>query len=602
MAPHPANGQNNLPRILVLDPIHPDGIALLQQQAQVDLVGEPALTLAELEARIGAYDGVINRSRTRIPASVIERGERLRVIARAGVGLDNIDVAAAEARGIEVINCPEATTAAVAEHTFGLMLGVARQLSRADHSLKMGKWEKAKLQGVGLAGKTLGIIGFGRIGRAVAKRAQGFGMHVIVNQNRPTPELAQTWQVELVDMGDLLARADFVSLHVPLRPSNVNLISANELALMKNTAHLINTSRGGIVDEGALLIALENGQIAGAALDVFMGEPKPNLQLVGHRKVFATPHIAANTEDAQRNAALMAAEQVLAVFKRQSASETLSLRVAPVNKVLPHETYHPARVAKLAERIVADGMLANPPVTVALPGRDTYVVLDGATRVTAFQQLGYPHIVIQTVDLERDNVQLYTWFHALRRNPSQANASKELLTLVRGVKGLRITEMPVQNLDHALWERNALAYLITTDKQGFLLEFDVQQAESGQDWLDVLNCLVDGYGAWGDVERTLNTDVDQLRAQFGDLVGVVVFPQFAPEIVMQIAAKGRLLPAGMTRFVIPGRILRLNAPLKVLASSEPLAQKREWLDNLVQTKLSGRALRYYAEPVVLLDE
>jgi hypothetical protein len=167
---------------------------------------------------------------------------------------------------------------------------------------------------------------------------------------------------------------------------------------------------------------------------------------------------------------------------------------------------------------------------------------------------------------------------------------------------LRITEMPVQNLDHALWERNALAYLITTDKQGFLLEFDAQQAEPGQDWLDVLNCLVDGYGAWGDVERTLNTDVDQLRAQFGDLVGVVVFPQFAPEIVMQIAAKGRLLPAGMTRFVIPGRILRLNAPLKVLASSEPLAQKREWLDNLVQTKLSGRALRYYAEPVVLLDE
>jgi hypothetical protein len=147
-----------------------------------------------------------------------------------------------------------------------------------------------------------------------------------------------------------------------------------------------------------------------------------------------------------------------------------------------------------------------------------------------------------------------------------------------------------------------LAYLVTTDKQGFLLEFDAHQAESGCDWLDVLKQLVDNYGAWGDVERTLITDVDQLRAQYIDLAGLVVFPQFAPEIVLQIATKQRLLPAGITRFVIPGRILRLNAPLSILASNDSIAKKREWLDGVIHAKLTERAMRYYAEPVVLLDE
>ncbi|MCX6043799.1 MAG: ParB N-terminal domain-containing protein [Chloroflexi bacterium] len=296
-------------------------------------------------------------------------------------------------------------------------------------------------------------------------------------------------------------------------------------------------------------------------------------------------------------AAIMAAEQVLAVFKRQNVAETLALRVVAVEQVRPHEAYHPARVEKLAARILADGLLVNPPVAVALEDQEHYVVLDGATRVTAFQQLGYPHIVLQVVDLHRDNVQLHTWFHAVH-----GGSSKDLLAIVRGLKGLRVTEMPVDNLAHALWERNALAYLVTLDKQGFLLEFDALQAEDGHDGLDVLRDFVECYGAWGDIERTLVTDVDQLRAQFPDLAGLVVFPQFAPEIVLQMAAKQRLLPAGITRFVIPGRILRLNAPLTHLASNDSIAKKREWLDNLVQAKLTARAMRYYTEPVVLLDE
>lgn len=585
------------PRILVCDPIHPDGIALLQQHAEVDLVGEPALTAEELAARIGDYHAVIHRSRTGIPAAVIEQARNLRIIARAGVGLDNIDLAAAAARGIEVVNAPDATSVSVAEHTFALMLGVARQVSAADQGLKAGRWEKNRFAGSELAGKTLGIIGFGRIGREVAKRAQAFDMRVLVNQTRSTPDLAQAWQVEQVDLGELLRRADFVTLHIPLRPANVGLISAHELALMKPTAYLINTARGGIVEEEALLAALDQGQIAGAALDVFAEEPRPDPRLVRHPRVLATPHIGANTADAQRRAALTVARQVLAAFRRQSAAETLSLRIVPVDRLLPHEHHNPQRVARLAERIVADGLLANPPVVAALDD-ERYIVLDGATRVTAFRQLGYPHLVVQVVDPLRENLQLHTWFHAVRGRDVQ-----EFLHLVRSVPHLQVSEMPVAGLARALWERSALGYLVTVDQQGFLLEQAQQSGGSDeQDWITPLNELVNRYGAWGEVERTLVNDVETLRSQHSDLVGLVVFPQFALEIVMKLVASGRLLPAGITRFVVPGRILRLNAPLSVLAASEPISHKREWLDQLVQSKLAGRSVRYYQEPVVLLDE
>lgn len=584
------------PRVLVCDPIHPDGIALLQQHADVDVIGEPGLTVEQLTERIGAYVAVINRSRTALPAAVIEQGHQLRIIGRAGVGLDNIDIAAAEARGIEVINTPAATSVSVAEHTLALMLGLVRQLSRATQSLLAGRWEKNRIEGVELAGKTLGIIGFGRIGREVTKRAKAFDMHVLVNQTRFTPELAQAWQVEQVDLGELLRRADFVTLHVPLRPSNVGLIGAQELALMQPSAYLINTARGGIVDEVALLAALEQGQVAGAALDVFAGEPKPNPRLIAHERVLATPHIAANTADAQRRAALSIAEAVLDVLKRQRVAETLSLRMVPIEQLLPHEAHNPLRVKRLAERIVADAVVANPPVVAQLDA-ERYVVLDGATRVTALRQLGYPHLVVQLVDPARDQVQLFTWFHALR-----GCTSAELVAAVRSIVGLRVTEMAADQLARALWERGALGYLITTEGQGLLLEADRHALSDEDEWIQPLTDLVDHYGRLCEVERTLSNDLPALRSQYADLAGLVVFPQFAIEIVLKLVGQGRLLPAGITRFVVAGRILRLNVPLTVLASPESLEQKRDWLDRLVQTKLAGRSVRYYQEPVVLLDE
>ena len=592
-------------RVLVLDPIHINGINLIREVAAVDIVEGVGLTTEQLEACIGDYHALINRSRTPIPDSVIRRGENLRIIVRAGVGLDNIDVAVAEEMGVQVANCPNANTIAVAEHTFALMLGLARHIAAADRSMKNGLWEKSRFRGSGLAGKTLGIIGFGHIGREVAVRAKAFGMNVLVNQTRHTHELAQEWNIELVKLGELLSRADYLTLHVPMRASNVNMIGKTELDLMQPHALLVNTSRGGIVDEDALLDALNHGTIAGAALDVFVDEPKPNPTLAGHSRVLATPHIGASTEDAQQRAASDAAAHVLEALKRKRLADTLSLRLAAVEDVTPHERYHPRRVEKLADRIAEDGFLGNPPVVVEADSNHTdsnYIVLDGATRVTAFKHLGHPHIVVQVVDVERDNVQLHTWYHVVH-----GIEAGELVELAHGIEHLRLTEMAVESLAHALWEKNALGYFVTAAKHGYLLELEdaadgVMRDEASSLWVDVLNELVDGYGRIADVERTLNTDIDELSAQYADFAGLIVFPQFPADVVLRTVSSGHLLPAGLTRFVIPGRILRLNAPISILAGKMSFNEKCDWLDSVVKEKLTGRRLRYYEEPVVLLDE
>lgn len=578
------------PNVLICDPIHDDGVALLRRYANVDI--RPDLSRTELEQIVSNYDALIVRSMTKVPASVINYGHRLRVIARAGAGLDNIDVSAARVQGVEVVNAPDANTIAVAELTVALILALARRLTAADSSMKAGRWEKSKLMGIDLAGKTLGIIGFGRIGRQVAKRAQAFEMRVIVNQPRLTPELALEWGVERRDLHDLLRESDFVTLHVPVRPETEGLLGAGELALMKPSAYLINTARGGVVDEQALLVALEQRRLAGAGLDVFEHEPNVDSKLAGHPKVIATPHIGASTQNAQRAAALSVVEQILAVLRRQRASETLALRIVPLEKVIPHEAYDPRRVADLAARLEADGRLVNPPVVAEWDNH--YVVLDGATRTTALKQLGYPHTIVQVVAPDKEGVQLHTWYHVISGGDVAG-----LLEALREVPDLNLTAVPLDHIQESMRAHSALAYLITADNRGFLIEV---APEAEGDWLDVLNATVDRYTTWGRVERTLTTDREVLRAQYPEMVGLVVFPQFRPETVLRIAAEGRVMPAGITRFVIPGRVLRLNAPLERLRADEPIGAKSAWLDHLVQEKLARRRVRYYQEPVVLLDE
>ena len=301
------------PRVLICDPIAEQGVALLREHFTVDI--RTSLSATDLLDVIGDYDAVIVRSATQINSAVIAQGQNLKVIARAGSGLDNVDTAVAATKGIAVVNSPDANTLAVAEHTLALMLALARRLPRADWGLKAGKWEKKQFMGTGLAGKTLGLIGFGRIGRQVAVRARAFDMKILVNQRRLTPELGLAEGVTAVDLLDLLPTADFVSLHLPLTPDTAGMIGAAQLTLMQPTAYLINTARGGLIDEDALLAALQDGRIAGAALDVFVSEPAIDSKLAQHERVIATPHIAASTIDAQVAAAITIAEKIIEILK-----------------------------------------------------------------------------------------------------------------------------------------------------------------------------------------------------------------------------------------------------------------------------------------------
>lgn len=577
------------PRVLICDKIADAGIDLLREHAEVDV--KIGLSPEELLAVIGNYHAVVVRSATKIRADAIAQAGQLQVIGRAGAGLDNIDVVAAQERGIKVVNCPDANTRAVAEHTLALILALARRLPRADLSMKEGKWEKSKLLGTGLVGKTLGIVGFGRIGREVAIRAQAFGMRVLVNQRRPTPELNLEARVEAVDLNDLLQEADFVSLHVPARPETEGMIGVAQLALMKPDAYLINTARGTVVDEQDLLEALDSGIIAGAALDVFATEPATNSELARHPRVIATPHIAASTEDAQRTAAVTVARQIIDVTKdaRTEVKPPLNLQVVPADQVIPHEQVDERRVERLSKRLNTDGKLANPPIVAQL--EDQYVVLDGATRVTAMKALGYPHLIVQVVS-PQEGLSLNTWHHAAR----QVEIDK-LLGLLESVPEVKLVRSTQQQVLDDMLQYGGLCHLQTVEGETYLV-----QAAQGVNHLQALNKLTQTYIAASRITRTLNTDVAALQQEYPDLTALVVFPAYTVEQVLQIARAGRVLPAGITRFIIPGRVLRLNVDLEYLKSDASLTDKNRWLYDLVVGKFSDNAVRYYQEPVYLLDE
>jgi D-3-phosphoglycerate dehydrogenase len=301
-------------RILLAERIAQPGIERLRSAARVDI--KAGLGEADLCERIDAYDALVVRSQTLVSAAVLAAARRLRVIARAGVGVDNIDVAAATERGILVINAAEGNTVAAAEHTLAMLLALSRKIPEAAQSLRAGEWVRGRFVGVEVYHKTLGIIGFGRIGREVARRAQCLGMDVVATDLFVTPEQASREGVELVNLDDLLARSDYVSIHTPLTRETRGMLGEQEFARMKPGARLINCARGGIVVESALVRALELGRVAGAALDVFEQEPpSPDHPLLRRPNVIATPHVGASTEEAQVNVALDVADQILAVLR-----------------------------------------------------------------------------------------------------------------------------------------------------------------------------------------------------------------------------------------------------------------------------------------------
>lgn len=304
-------------KVLVADPLAPEGMENLKAMTEVDV--KLGLKPEELKAIIGQYDALIVRSETQVTADVIKCGTKLQIIARAGVGLDNIDVNAATQQGIMVVNAPTGNTVAAAEHTMALMLALARNIPQAHAQLKAGKWNRKEFTGVELRNKTLGIIGLGNVGSGVAVRARGFEMRLIGYDPFASQEYASSIGVILVPLEQLYRESDFITLHLPLTPQTKGMIGEKEIAMMKNGVRIINVARGGLINEEALVKAIDEGKVAGAAIDVFAVEPCTDSILFKNDKIVVTPHLGASTKEAQVNVCIDVVDQIIDVLNGKPA-------------------------------------------------------------------------------------------------------------------------------------------------------------------------------------------------------------------------------------------------------------------------------------------
>jgi hypothetical protein len=444
--------------------------------------------------------------------------------------------------------------------------------------------------GIGLTGKTLGIIGMGRIGCELAKRAQAFDMKVVAYQRSVDPERYEQMGVKPVSLDVLLKSADFVSLHVPKSNATDKLIGKKELSLMKSTAYLINTARGTVIDEPALLEALDSGVIAGAGLDVYAQEPAADSRLARHPRVIATPHIAASTTDAQAAAATTVAEKIIDVlFAEPNLDNPLALRVVDIKDVVKHELIDPRRVEKLKATLKQAEVFTNPPIVAE--DQDKYIVLDGATRTTAMQELGFDHMVVQVISNLKD-CQLDTWQHVIRKVEP-----RQIFDLLDAMPEITLVETPGGDVLEKMADHGGLCYMITTNEKCYHI-----QPAPGVNHLDALNKLTNAYIEASVVTRTTLSDIGELINAYPDMAALMVFPKYDPQQVVQIARSGRALPAGITRFLIPGRVMRLNIQMDILKTGTTLQGKNQWLYQFTMDKLDHDKARLYQEPVYLLDE
>jgi len=332
-------------KILVSDQLEQSCIDILVQEG-FEVHNKPGLAADELKRIIGEYDALVVRSATKVNADVLAGATRLKVIGRAGTGVDNIDVAAATRKGVLVMNTPGGNTISAAEHTVSMLLALARNIPHAHASLVGGKWERKKFTGVEVFEKTLGVVGLGKIGREVASRCKAFGMHVIGYDPVLAPDVATKLGIELVTLEELFRRSDFITLHTPLTKETKGLLNEQTLAKCKRGVRVINCARGGIIDEAALLRALQSGQVGGAALDVFEEEPPKNAALLQHEHVVVTPHLGASTEEAQEKVAVQIAHQIADALKERGYTGLVNgeaLQLSMNTEVRPY--------ARLAEKL-----------------------------------------------------------------------------------------------------------------------------------------------------------------------------------------------------------------------------------------------------------
>ncbi|MCL4545845.1 MAG: phosphoglycerate dehydrogenase [Chloroflexi bacterium] len=350
-------------RVLIADRIAEEGLTLLRQIASVDV--RTGMKEPELAGIISDYDALVVRSETKVTAAVISAAKRLQVIGRAGVGIDNVDVPAATKHGVIVVNAPTGNTVAAAEHTWALLLGIARHVAPANASLRAGRWERSRFIGTELRGKTLGVVGLGRVAGEVVQRALAFEMHILAYDPFIAPEAAERIGARLTTLEEVLRESDVVSLHVVLNDATRNMIGSEQLALMKHTAYVVNCSRGGVIDEEALHEALQQGRIAGAALDVFAQEPAVDSPLVREERVLATPHLGASTAEAQVSVAVDVAEQIAAVFRGETPRYAVNVPISSATAAALRPYLPVAELTGKLVTLLSDGQLQSLEITYA---------------------------------------------------------------------------------------------------------------------------------------------------------------------------------------------------------------------------------------------
>jgi D-3-phosphoglycerate dehydrogenase len=516
-----------LSKVLVREPIAEAGIRLLRDRGfEVDVDGD-----SDLAETIGAYDAIVVRSATKVTSDLIERADRLKVIGRAGVGIDNVDVGAATRRGIVVANAPESTVVSAAEHTIGLLVALTRNIPQAHAALKQGRWERKTYGGVELADKTLGVLGFGRIGQQVARRAAGLGMRVVAYDPFVSPERFRELGVERVESPDgVYEGADFITLHLPLTEETRGSVGAEAFGRMRDGVRLINAARGELVDEAALLDALRTGKLGGAALDVFSEEPYagPLLEL---DNVVVTPHLAASTEEAQDRAGVIIAEQVAAALEGGLVSNAVNIPVIGAEDLEVLGAYIPlaAKLGRLAMEL-AEGRVEELRLTYfgGLAQYDTRLLtvaaLNGAFQGRSDQPVNYVNAPV--IAAER----------GVEVREERSRSSRDFTNLVRvealsAGEAVRVAGTTIGN-DNRLWLVSALGFELDMELAPLLVFFRYADVPGvigkvgtlfGESGVNIANMTVSRTRQGGQALMALSIDsqappelVEKVHAEFDD--------------------------------------------------------------------------------------
>lgn len=478
-----------MPKVLVSDKISPAAIEIFKANGvEVDYLPDVGKDKDKLAEIIWQYDGLAIRSATKVTEKIVAAAANLKVIGRAGIGVDNVDIPAATAKGIIVMNTPFGNSITTAEHAISMMLALARQIPEADASTRASKWEKNRFMGVEVTSKTLGLIGAGNIGSIVADRAQGLRMKVVAFDPFLTPERAVDLGVEKVDLDELLARADFITLHTPLIDATRNILNAEAFTKMKDGVRIINCARGGLIDEAALRDALEAGKVAGAALDVFLEEPAKDNPLFNVPNVICTPHLGASTTEAQENVALQVAEQISAYLMTGEITNALNFpsitaeeapRLTPFVKLAELMGSFAGQLTETAIKAIriefegeVSALNTRPMVAAALNG--VLKPLLGEVNMVSAPVLAKDRgIAVETVNRE----QVGAYDNLIRLTVVTERQERSVAGTVYGGKAPRIVEIKGINLEAELTP--AMIYVTNEDKPGFIGRFGTLLGQLG---------------------------------------------------------------------------------------------------------------------------